>query len=130
MGLALALLELWAPENSERILARPDPVLFFLSERQAVRLAAFLLLATGVLAVSPTKESLRLACVLLVGTAFAAYQLSRWLFPTPSGCACLHNAASLLGLDAQWVTILKHLVILFLTVPSAVLLSWRNRRKT
>lgn len=124
LGLTFGLAELVTPPSGILKLQRPDPVLFFLSERSAVVVASVLLLAVAVLAVIPCNAELRLAGILIGGVVLGTYQLTRLLFGVAEPCQCLQGVATVLGLKPADVAVLKYVVIAILVVPAALLLRW------
>lgn len=107
----------------------PDPVLVFISERGAVLLAACLMVATAIAAIAPIASEIRLSAVLLVGILFAAYRLSRAFFDVPEPCQCLSHVSRLLGLGKTAASVLSLVVVGFLVMPSALLLTWNDETK-
>lgn len=128
LGLTIGLAELVTPPSGVLKLQRPDPVLFFLSERSAVVAASVLLLATAVLAAIPCNTDLRLAGILIGGVVLGTYQLTRLIFGVAEPCQCLQGVATVFGLRSADVAVLTYGVIAILVVPAAVLLRW-NRAK-
>lgn len=124
LGVAIGLAELLVLPDQGRIRQRPDPVLFFMSEQNAVHAGGMLVLAAGVLALSPARLEIRLAAVLLAGVVLAAYQLTRLLFGVSEPCHCLRGVGELLGMRPTGMAVLKYAVMAILVVPSARWLQW------
>ncbi len=124
LGVAIGLAELLVLPDQGRIRQRPDPVLFFVSEQNAVRAGGMLLLAAGVLALSAARLEIRLAAVLLAGVVLAAYQLTRLLFGISEPCHCLRGVGELLEMRPTGMAVLKYAVMAILVVPSARWLQW------
>lgn len=127
MGLAIGLGELITLFGERQIAHRPDPVLFFLSERNALVAGALVLLVGASLAVSPGNLEKRLAGVLMTGVLLGAYQLTRLFFDVAERSQCLRGFANVVKLGTTHTLVLKYVVIIALVVPSAGLLQWNRR---
>lgn len=127
MGLAIGVGELITLFGERQIAHRPDPVLFFLSERNAIVAGALVLLVGAILAASPGNLEKRLAGVLMTGVLLGTYQLTRLFFGVAEPCRCLQGIASVVKLGTSQTLVLKYVVIIALVVPSAGLLRWNRR---
>jgi hypothetical protein len=108
-------------------LSNADPVLMFVSEQNAMVLAAWAQLATGAFLFIPVRLRWRLVATLSLGLTFGGYQLTRLVTQVPEPCKCLSEVSKLLGLGKGQAAILLIAVIVALILPSALFLFAWNR---
>lgn len=112
-----------------RILQQSDPLIWFLTERQMLALAAGMELVI-VVALSSERldETSKLLTIAWLGSMFLLYRVGLWTIGFAGACSCLGNAAAWLHVSPVAVERIMGGLLLFLLLGSYGLLAGRIRR--
>lgn len=117
-----------------RILENADSIVFFLSNRQMMLLAAALELCVAFGVLWPRTESLnvrtRFGLVAWLASLFAVYRAGLLLANDPRPCKCLGNCLARIGLSEWQIQSLAVAMLAYLLVPSFAWLVNRWRTAT
>jgi hypothetical protein len=94
-----ALAKALAASGEARVLARPDPLLGMLSNRQIMLIAVVLELLVIGLIMREMDRLRQVALIAWIGTVFLAYRLGLWWIGHEGACPCLGNVTYSIGLS-------------------------------
>ncbi len=108
------------------IMARMDPVISFLTNRQLLVIAATLELTIAVVLFwSRHDESKKVALVFCLSWAFLTYRLGLWWMGYRGECPCLGNITGWLRMDPSFANLVGGVVLSYLLIGSGLSLAFR-----
>jgi hypothetical protein len=119
-----AVIKLTAATGEGRILAQPDPLVAFFSNRQIMVLAA-LLEALVVSLILRERDRLRQAALVAwIGTGFLMYRAGLWWVGYEGACSCLGNVTRTIGLSPAMEDLGVKVLLGYLVLGSYSVVIW------
>jgi hypothetical protein len=119
-----AMVKLVAATGEARILAQPDPLIAFFSNRQMMLSAAFLEAFVVGLILWERDRLRHVALVAWIGTVFLAYRLGLWGIGHEGASPCLGNVTRSMGLSPTMEDLGVKVLLGYLVVGSYSLVAW------
>jgi predicted membrane chloride channel (bestrophin family) len=114
--------KLYSAFGGVRLLEKPDPLLWFLTVREVIIIAAVLEFAVVYVLLWNKSIILGLASVAWLSALFLLYRGGLSMIGYQGPCPCLGNVTDILHLDPEFANTVLKLMLAYLTIPSYALL--------